>query len=293
MTFNKASIVEHLHRLLDEQMMTNLIGSLRQPQTGNTSQVQSLSGQSLDDEILRLSEQIGLSHKARGSISKMADHKKQTLLQQYRAQKAQLDALSGELDTDIRVRHNSFILPDNKEKQLQGWLHKKGGKLSSGWKKRWFVLFRNNSVAYYESLEHSLDESRQPLGTIVLYEVTRLERKAREDAKVGKKWKFELVSKARTFVLKAEEEKAYNQWIRRVLVRITPNVIREGWAHKLSGSRKNWRRRYLTLVNYETRTELRYYEDKARQSFKVKFFQNVIVHLFGNQLAIELKFFTF
>eukprot|EP01083_Nonionella_stella_P084946 235242_1 len=151
---------------------------------------------------------------------------------------------------------------------IQGFLLKKSAGLSTASKKRWFVLDRNNNLAWYHQPENAKTQKNKPLDEISLYDVTNLNKKIKIDDKGRPKYKFELVTPKRKIALKAEDVNTYHSWIRRISARVTPTVIYQSWALKKGHKNRHWGKRYFSLVNYEEIYELRYYETDKKKKFK-------------------------
>eukprot|EP01084_Bolivina_argentea_P125209 221865_1 len=262
LSFEQELLIDELHNLLTKQQIDQLITNLQKKQ---------ISGKELNDKIDEFMEQLNIPQTARNGVLKLPESQKRKLLQQYTKQlenKAPPPTSPRAERKETEIRKNTYIMPDKNEIIFQGWLLKKG-KYHKDYKKRWFVLFHNNILAYYEKPEHAKNGNKAALGEISLYNVTKIVEKAREDKNVGKKYKFELVSKDRTFVLKSEDPQPYEKWLNKINVRINPNKVFQGWAQKRGGSKGHWTKRYFVLVNYEkVFSELRYYQDTKLTKFK-------------------------
>eukprot|EP00483_Globobulimina_turgida_P010993 UN11014 len=232
MTYGKESIIDELHNLLNTQQIAKIINNLQQSasksstQRASESKSNEISGEELNDKMDEVLEQLGIPQSKRDGILQLPEPQKHIILKQYTQQlknKAPPPTMAAptlsvpsepELESkrSVPIRRNTFIiLPEKNEIAKQGWLHKRG-KISTKYQKRWFVLYHNNTLAYFEKPEHVKNKKKQPLGEISLYFVTQINKKAREDKNVGKKYKFELITKDRTFILKSEDAKPYFKW---------------------------------------------------------------------------------
>eukprot|EP01083_Nonionella_stella_P144514 451351_1 len=146
-------------------------------------------------------------------------------------------------------------------------------------KKRWFVLYRNNNLAWYPQPEKAKTQKDNPIGEISLYHVTHLNKKRKRDDKGRAKYKFELVTHKRTFALKAEDANTYHSWIRHITPRVAPTVIYQSWGIKKGHKSRHWTKRYFVLVNYEQIYELRYYETDKKRKFKGLIVVTEITHV--------------
>eukprot|EP01083_Nonionella_stella_P070935 190124_1 len=95
--------------------------------------------------------------------------------------------------------------------------------------KLWVVLYHNNCLAYYASVDSAWTQKDLPLGELSLYDVTNLIKKPNIEEQ---KYIFELVTQKRTFVFDAGDAHTYHAWINRISQRVTPTVIYEGWGAK-------------------------------------------------------------
>ncbi|XP_078584372.1 uncharacterized protein LOC144866688 isoform X4 [Branchiostoma floridae x Branchiostoma japonicum] len=143
-----------------------------------------------------------------------------------------------------------------------GYLHKlSGGRVGKQWRKRWFVLKKDNTLYYYKTRE-----DKEPLGTIVLanYTITPAHEIGRTHAFKASRFN------TRTYYFSAATEEEMEMWSRLlnqasaqsakldVWLDISMNNVRlpalsipepdfHGYLSKLGYVHKVWRRRYCVL----------------------------------------------
>eukprot|EP01083_Nonionella_stella_P313083 1122189_1 len=275
--YGKSLIIDELYNILNDQEIITLLYNLNQASSGaNTKSKESkdLKGRALDNQLDDVMDRLNIRQKSRDPVFASSESRKQDLLQKYEFQsKNKAPPPQGKPPPESQLSHErrgTFILPAKSEILIQGFLLKKGAGMANAYKKRWFVLYHNNSIAYYPQPENAKSQKNNPLGEISLYHVTKLNKKAKVDDKGIHKYKFELVTPGRTFALKAEDANTYHSWIRHVTQRVTPTVIYQSLGSKKSSKgKKNWSKRYFSLVNYEQiYSELRYYETEKKKKFK-------------------------
>eukprot|EP01083_Nonionella_stella_P264206 896580_1 len=275
--YDKSLIIDQLFNILNDQEIITLLYNLNQASSStNTKPKESkdLKGRALDNQLDDVMDRLNIRQKSRDPVFASSESRKQDLLQKYEFQlKNKAPPPQGKPPPESQLSHErrgTFVLPAKSEILIQGFLLKKGAGMANAYKKRWFVLYHNNSIAYYPQPENAKSQKNNPLGEISLYHVTRLNKKAKVDDKGVHKYKFELVTPGRTFALKAEDANTYHSWIRHVTQRVTPTVIYQSLGSKKSSKgKKNWSKRYFSLVNYEQiYSELRYYETEKKKKFK-------------------------
>lgn len=114
----------------------------------------------------------------------------------------------------------SVFHEDKGQKVLDGYLSKKGS-LNTAYKSRWFVLYSNNTLSYYQDPTATYES---PLGEISLYNVTQIKEEGTN--------MFQLVTSKRTFVLKCDSPEQLEQWLKKIKLRVSPNIICKGWLYK-------------------------------------------------------------
>ena len=141
-----------------------------------------------------------------------------------------------------------------------GFLMKKG-QVNKSWKKRWFVLYENNCLSYYE---HPENTEQTALGEISLYNVLQLQYMTNANT-------LHLSTSNRTFKLKCEKQNEYQEWINDIKIRLNPSVIHHGYAYKRGEINTAWKKRYFQLVQYENgnkTVELKYFQSNKLEKFK-------------------------
>eukprot|EP01084_Bolivina_argentea_P247388 413882_1 len=151
---------------------------------------------------------------------------------------------------------NSNTIKTKKLKVWDGYMHKKG-RLNTTYQKRWFVLYSNNSLAYFQD---SSSAQATPLGEISLYSVTNIKEEQNNT--------FNLITSKRTFTLKCNTKSDYNAWLNKIKLIIAPNIICRNWLFKKGEKNKLWKSRYFLLCEYEMKYEIRYYEDEYCKKYK-------------------------
>ena len=157
-----------------------------------------------------------------------------------------------------RTRYSSFDLPNSTDIILEGWMSIQSA--TKQWKKRWFALFQNNSLVYYEKT----DEKQDKIGTISLYELSKVKTK-----QIGNGYKIELMANSKTVaMLRIENKVDFIPWSKYLESRVNPTAIYEGFAEKKSG-KSGWKKRYFKLLSFGgTHSELRYYEEAKMSKIK-------------------------
>jgi len=100
----------------------------------------------------------------------------------------------------------------------------------------------------------------KPQGKISLYDVTKIkELNANE---------FQLVTPKRTFELKCNSFDEQEKWLRKIKLRVSPNVPYQSWLWKKGEKSRGWKKRYCKLCEYDLHYEVRYYEDENCTKYK-------------------------
>merc|ERR1719458_1976910 len=99
----------------------------------------------------------------------------------------------------------SVITEDKGQKVLDGYLCKRG-KFNKDFQSRWFVLYSNNTLSYYQGPSSTYEA---PLGEISLYSVTKI--KEESDHKT-----FNIITPKRTFVLRCDVKDELDQWLKKI-----------------------------------------------------------------------------
>jgi len=180
----------------------------------------------------------------------------------------------------------SVMHEDKGEKVLDGYLSKRG-KLNTDFKQRWFVLYSNNTLSYYQDPTATYES---PLGEISLYQVNKI----KEDGTNV----FHLSTPKRTFILKCEAKDELEQWLKKIKLRVSPNVVCKGWLYKKGEKNKSWKERYFILCEYEMHYQVRYYEDENKKKYKgnincdfiedIKILPNTSIQKYGKDKVLEL-----
>lgn len=180
----------------------------------------------------------------------------------------------------------SVMHEDKGEKVLDGYLSKRG-KLNTDFKQRWFVLYSNNTLSYYQGPSSTYES---PLGEISLYQVTKIKE---EGTNI-----FHLSTPKRTFILKCESKEDLDQWLKKIKLRVSPNIICKGWLFKKGEKNKSWKERYFLLCEYEMHYQVRYYEDEKTKKYKgnincdfiedIKILPNTSIQKYGKDKVLEL-----
>eukprot|EP01083_Nonionella_stella_P265880 900092_1 len=163
----------------------------------------------------------------------------------------------------FQQRKDTFIIPPKATICKHGYLEKRG-KLNKSFRKRWCVLYENNTISYFE---HPENTNQTALGEISLYNVSQLD--IHEDD--NKENIFLLVTPKRKFSFKCYNKSEYKEWINILTIKLNPIVIKTGWATKRGEIHNTWKKRYFVLVKYKNDNkiyELRYYENDKLKKFK-------------------------
>ena len=158
------------------------------------------------------------------------------------------------------VRRETFIIPEKADIDKHGYMEKRG-KLNKNWKKRWFVLYCNGSLCYYE---HPENTDSKELGEISLYNVNELKLTENENI-------FSLVTLKRTFELKCDNKYEYQEWVNLIKIKLNPIIIYKGYITKRGEINHSWKLRYFQLVKYQNKKnniELKYFENDKLTKFK-------------------------
>lgn len=151
-------------------------------------------------------------------------------------------------------------LARNQRKIYEGPMYKQG-RFNRSWRNRWFVLYNNRRLAYYNEKKESI--ALKPIAEIDLTEVETIINDRSKD--VQNKYVFELVTSGRTYCLACLDTESLNLWEKYLLQMIFGTKIHEGWLIKKGDRIQSWRKRWFTLSDLK---ELRYYEDDTRQKSK-------------------------
>eukprot|EP01084_Bolivina_argentea_P155114 270341_1 len=196
------------------------------------------------------------------------------------------------MSTSISSRSHSFstsvVQEDKGHKIFEGYISK-SGKLNTKYETRWFVLYSNNTLAYYSD---STATYEAPLGEINLYTVLKLKENDNNHNI------FHLITPKRTYDLKCNENDALDQWIKKIKLRVSPNIICKGWLYKKGEKIKSWKLRYFLLCEYELHYEVRYYENEKMTKYKgkincdyiddIKILPNTSIQKYGKDKVIQL-----
>eukprot|EP01084_Bolivina_argentea_P296363 510415_1 len=186
--------------------------------------------------------------------------------------------------------HRRFNAGSAKEKRdiiFQGYIYKRG-QFNTDYKKRWFILYSDNTLLYFEHKPSSSSDSCS--GEINLYNVTEIQK---HDQTV-----FHLITSKRTFELKCADVIQLNKWFNKIKSIVSPNIILEDWLYKKHPTNKHWKLRYFVLCQFETQHEIRYYEDDKMFKYKgniqcnhiekINILSNKSIKQYGKDRALEL-----
>ena len=108
-------------------------------------------------------------------------------------------------------RSNSGDENDDEEKGyavIEGYVHKRG-QYNKIFKKRWLVLYSNNTLIYYENPNHV--QYQQSLGTISIYDILKIAEQQHD--------LFHITTTKRKFTLKCDTNKQRQNWMNRIKCR--------------------------------------------------------------------------
>eukprot|EP01083_Nonionella_stella_P246659 856061_1 len=186
----------------------------------------------------------------------------------------------------ITSRFSSAQLDERGPQIFAGYLSKKG-KLNTKYQKRWFVLFSNNKLVYFQD---KFAAEGIALGEINLYSVSEIKEENHN--------LFHLITRKRKFTLKCDIKDDLDEWIKKIKLRVSPNIIYEGPLYKTGSGNKAFKLRYFKLCEYELHYEARYYEDKQYSIYKGKIdcdhvenitiLPNTSIKTYGKDLVLEL-----
>ena len=126
---------------------------------------------------------------------------------------------------------------------------------------RWFVLYNNRRLAYYNDKNESI--ALKAIAEIDLTEVENIINDRSKD--VQNKYVFELVTSGRTYCLACVDTGSLEMWQKFLRQMVFGQQIHVGWLIKKGDRIQSWRKRWFRLSDLK---ELRYYEDDKQKKCK-------------------------
>eukprot|EP01084_Bolivina_argentea_P232451 391776_1 len=161
----------------------------------------------------------------------------------------------------------------NNQKIYEGYMLKKG-KFNTEFQRRYFILYSNNTLSYYDDANDELSSGQVNLYTIInkdillgqinLYTIINIKQERNTNT-------FHLITPKRTFTLKCEINNEFDRWIEIIKLRVFPKIICKNWFYKRGERNKSWKLRYCTLcelIDFKKHYEIRYYEDEKCNKYK-------------------------
>ena len=135
---------------------------------------------------------------------------------------------------------------------VEGVLHKKGH-INMSWKQRYFVLYGNGTILYWENYHDSKNKNKKENGEINLNEVKSLNiiTKNTTTKKSDREYTFQLITSSRTYTLSCNHDKQFKKWSNYIKQFVYGKNIHKGYLFKLGAKRKTWKKRYFVL--YDTK----------------------------------------
>ena len=163
---------------------------------------------------------------------------------------------------------------------FSGNLYKKG-KLHTGWKERFFIVYRDEQKIDYWSKEQDYIKKKDFSGSIDISFASKIEVVSKYDivlikqlpelifpndkAKSDKDYTFQLYCPDRTYILAAADRASFFQWLKYLKICLYGNIVKSGWLKKLGHVNKKWKRRYFVLNKYQ---QMKYFEDSKKTKFQ-------------------------
>eukprot|EP01084_Bolivina_argentea_P004498 8567_1 len=146
-----------------------------------------------------------------------------------------------------------------------GWLIKKGDRIHSNWRKRWFSLSDHKELRYYDD-----DTQKKIRGTVDLSTVSII--RHGDTDKYGREYTIELITPDRTWVLETTYPALRVKWMEKLEVAmpggIRMDVLYQGWLWKLEQSDPDamidWSKKYYGI----DRETLNLYYEQSLPKFK-------------------------
>eukprot|EP01084_Bolivina_argentea_P176683 305699_1 len=161
----------------------------------------------------------------------------------------------------------------------EGIIFKKG-QINKSWKSRWFVLYDNRRLAYFENESSKSDDPIKEINLSEVHSINIIPHTANTDTeptlqriesisvasvKCDRPYSFELLTAKRTYLLSCWNLKELNKWIDNFEKSIFGGRLYNGWLIKRGAYRKSWKKRWFVI--YDTQ-EMRYYDDESRKEAK-------------------------